>query len=125
MKIGNNVNVATEVLFMEHDIIHRMLNKKFHTTKFKEKLGTIEIGNDVFIGARSIILYNTKIGNNVIIGAGSIVTKNIPDNSVAVGVPAKVIGKFDDVVKKYEAYATAVGNSDLYDDRTQNRFFWR
>ena len=50
----------------------------------------------MFIGANSTILYNVKIGNNVIIGAGSIVTKDIPDGVVAAGVPCKPIGTFDD-----------------------------
>ena len=43
---------------------------------------------------------NVKIGNNVIIGAGSIVTKDIPDNSVATGVPCRVIGTIDDYYQK-------------------------
>ena len=45
-------------------------------------------------------MYNVRIGSNVIIGAGSIVTKDIPDNSVAAGVPCRVIGKFDDLEEK-------------------------
>lgn len=52
------------------------------------------------IGTRSIILPDVKIGNNVVIAAGSIITKDIPDNCVADGVPAKVIGNFDDLVEK-------------------------
>ena len=46
------------------------------------------------------IRYDTKIGSIVIIGTGSVVTKDIPDNSVAAGVPARVIGSFDDYVQK-------------------------
>lgn len=49
------------------------------------RVGRIDIGNDVFIGASSIVLPNVKIGDKVIVGAGSIVTKDIPDNSVVVG----------------------------------------
>ena len=51
----------------------------------------MSIGNDCFVGAGSIILPGVHIGNKVIIGAGSVVAKSIPDNSVAVGNPAKVI----------------------------------
>ena len=47
-----------------------------------------------------MILYDVTIGSNVIIGAGSIVTKDIPDGSVAVGVPCKVVGTFEDFVEK-------------------------
>ena len=48
-----------------------------------------------------MILPNVRIGSNVIIGAGSIVAKDIPDNSVAAGIPCKVIGDFDTLVEKY------------------------
>lgn len=53
--------------------------------------GNCEIGDLTFIGTGAIILPKIKIGKNVIIGAGAVVTKDIPDNSVAVGSPAKVI----------------------------------
>ena len=51
------------------------------------------IGNHVIIGANAVILGDIKIGNNVIIGAGAVVLQNIPDNCIAVGVPAKIIQK--------------------------------
>ena len=54
----------------------------------------------MFVGSGTHILYDTKIGNNVIIGTCSVVTKDIPDNSVVAGVPARVIGTFDDYVEK-------------------------
>ena len=50
----------------------------------------------MFIVANSTILYDVTIGDNVIIGAGSLVNKDIPEGTVAAGVPAKVIGQFDD-----------------------------
>lgn len=50
-----------------------------------------EIGNDVWIGANSIILRGVKIGNGCVIGANSVVTKDIPPYAIAVGSPAKVI----------------------------------
>lgn len=54
-----------------------------------------EIGNDVYISAGARIIGKIKVGNNVIIGANAVVNKNVPDNAVVVGVPAKVI-KFVD-----------------------------
>ena len=51
----------------------------------------MKIGDRCWIGANSIILPGVTIGNNVVIGAGSVVTKDIPDNVVAVGSPAKII----------------------------------
>jgi putative colanic acid biosynthesis acetyltransferase WcaB len=57
--------------------------------------GSPEIGDNVDIGANVVILGPIKIGRNVIIGAGSVVVKDIPDNSVVVGNPAKVIRSLD------------------------------
>lgn len=53
--------------------------------------GYCNLGDNVFIGTGAIILPNIKIGNNVVIGAGAVVSKDLPDNCVAVGVPAKII----------------------------------
>lgn len=64
------------------------------------KVGRVKIGNNVFIGYKSIILPGVEIGDNVIIGAGSIVTHNIPTNSVACGAPAKVIKEYDNYALK-------------------------
>ncbi|MGV4414999.1 acetyltransferase [Chryseobacterium sp. T1] len=53
--------------------------------------GNCEIGNKTFIGTGAIILPKVKIGKNVTIGAGAVVSKDLPDNCVAVGIPAKII----------------------------------
>ena len=60
------------------------------------KLGRVTIGDNVFIGINCIILPNVHIGNDVIVGAGTIVSKDIPNNSVAVGNPMQIIGSFED-----------------------------
>lgn len=60
----------------------------------------ITIGNNVYIGYGSVILPGVEIGNNVVIGACSLVTRNIPSNSVAAGIPAKVIKSLDDYYQK-------------------------
>ena len=59
----------------------------------------VTIGNDVWIGANVTILPGVTIGNNVIIAAGAVVTKNIPDNVIAGGVPAKVIKELENDVE--------------------------
>lgn len=56
--------------------------------------GAVVIGKSVWIGENVCILPDVTIGDNCIIGAGSIVTKSIPDNSIAVGNPARVVKKF-------------------------------
>ena len=75
------------------------------------KIGCVKIGDNVFIGAGSIILPNVTIGNNVILGAGSVISKNIPSNSVYAGNPVKFIcplheyhAKNDDLIKTRPLY---------------------
>lgn len=93
--------IAAGVQFVNHDIISHMLNKKYRTDDFQPMEGCISVGNNVMLGAGTVILPNVKIGSNVIIGAGSIVCKDIPDNSVAAGVPCRVMGEFEKLVAKY------------------------
>lgn len=108
IKLGNNVHVASNVGFVTHDITHIMMNRSEQAKNcvgrgkpFQEKIGCIDVGDNVFIGSGTRILYNVKIGSNVIIGSGSVVNHDIPDNSVAAGIPARVIGTFEDFVKKH------------------------
>lgn len=61
--------------------------------------------DNVFIGSGTRILYNTRIGSNVIIGSDSLVNKDIPDNSVYAGVPARYICSFEEYVDKANQYS--------------------
>lgn len=103
--LHDNVRIASNVGFITHDIIHTMLNRKYGGGKFVERIGCIEIMDNVFVGAGTRILYNTRIGSNVIIGSYSLVNKDIPDNSVYAGIPAKFICSFEDYVKKAQEYS--------------------
>ncbi len=96
ISFGDNVHVASGVTFVNHDITSMMFNYMDKEHKYRLRQGEINIGNNAFIGSNSTILYDVTIGDNVIIGAGSLVNKDIPGGTVAAGVPAKVIGKFDD-----------------------------
>lgn len=91
--IGNNVTMAPNVLVLAHDA---------STKKYigYTKIARVKIGNNVFIGADSVILPGVKIGDNTIIGAGSVVSKDIPEGSVACGVPAKIICSTNEYIKK-------------------------
>ncbi len=100
---GNNVHVASGVTFINHDVSVFMLRHLEPETEFKARSGEIIIGDNVFIGSNSVLIYGVHIGNNVVIGAGSIVTKDIPDGVVAVGSPCKPIGVFDDWKEKMKA----------------------
>ena len=93
IKIGDNVTIAPRVHLLAHDA----------STCYElgyAKIGKVIIGNNVFIGAESVILPNLKIGNNVIIGANSTVTKDIPNNEVWAGNPAKFICTYDNYMTK-------------------------
>lgn len=93
ISIGDDVTLAPRVHLLAHDA----------STKRElgyVKIGKVSIGNNVFIGAGTIILPNVHIGNNVVVGAGSVVTKDIPENSVAVGNPARVIEEFRKYMEK-------------------------
>lgn len=102
--LHNNVKIASNVGFVTHDIIHTMLNQKF-SGGYTERVGCIEVMDNVFIGSGTRILYNTRIGSNVIIGSDSLVNKDIPDNSVYAGVSARFICTFDEYVEKAKAYS--------------------
>lgn len=101
ISIGNNVVIASEVLFVNHDVMHHVFNKMNENKNmhFRLNLGAIDIENNVFIGSRCTILPGTKIENNVIIGAGAVVTGKILRGGVYAGVPAKRIGEFEDVMQ--------------------------
>lgn len=92
IKIGSNVTI-TGVKILTHDA-------SLKKTVGYSKTGRVHIGNDVFIGWGSIILPNTTIGNRVVIGAGTVVAKDIPDNSVVVGNPCRIISTYDDYLEK-------------------------
>lgn len=94
--LGNNIHITREVLFVTHDggtLLYRNLIPDLEIT------APITIGNNVYIGVRSIIMPGIIIGSNCIIASGSVVTKNVPDNSVVGGVPAKFIKTADDYLE--------------------------
>lgn len=96
IQIGDNVTLAPRV----HVLCHDASTKQFLGYT---KIGRVTIGNEVFIGAESVILPGVTIGDRVVIGANSTVTHDIPNNSVAVGSPAKVICSLDTYLEKEKA----------------------
>lgn len=96
IEIGDNVTMAPRV----HVLCHDASTKQFLNYT---KIGRVTIGNNVFVGADTVILPGVSIGNNVIIGANSTVTHDIPDNSVVVGSPAKVLCSLDEYLEKEKA----------------------
>ena len=106
--IGDNVTMAPRV----HVLCHDASTKKFLDYT---KIGRVTIGDNVFIGAESVILPNVKIGDNVIIGANSTVTKDIPNNVVVAGNPARIICTLNDYLdKQKEKIATCCVYDESY-----------
>ncbi len=62
-----------------------------NTNRLKRKIRDYVIGDNVSLGANVTVIGNVHIGNNVIVGAGSVVIKDVPDNCVVAGNPAKII----------------------------------
>ena len=102
ISIGDNVTISFDVAFVNHDAGTRVIRNLPNQNKETVIYGKIEIGNNSFIGCRTVILPDVKIGDNCIIGAGSVVTKDIPSNSVACGVPCRVIDTIDGYMKKHK-----------------------
>ncbi len=98
IKIGNNVKITRGVTVLTHGYDWSVLSCKNDVVLGSG--GAVNIGDNVFIGMNSTILKGVTIGNNVIIGANSLVNKDIPDNSVAAGNPAKVIMSVDEYYEK-------------------------
>lgn len=81
--MGPEVTILTHT----HNIERTDIPMRQQGTIVKEVI----IGNDVWIGMRSIIMPGVKIGNGAVIGAGAVVTKDVPDNAIVGGVPSKII----------------------------------
>lgn len=93
IKIGNNVTLAPRVHILAHDASTKLFLD--HT-----RVSNVTIGDNVFIGAGTIVLPGVSIGNNVVIGAGSLVSRDIPDGCVAVGNPARVVKSLEEYLNK-------------------------
>lgn len=102
IKFHNNIEVASDVLFITHDVTHCMLNKYARggtNIHYQEAVGCIEVMDNMLIGSGTIVLSNVRIGPNVIVAAGSVITKDVPPNTVVGGVPTKVICSFDEYIE--------------------------
>ena len=125
VEIGDNFVSAPGSVITAHDASTFLHCRKYRIEKVK-------IGNNVFLGANSVVLPGVTIGDNVIIGAGSIVNKNIPSDCVYAGNPAKYICKTVEYINKcklknvlYEAPNSIIKSYEVgerYSESLKNEF---
>lgn len=89
LSIGENCSISLGCQLVTHDSVKWALSGG----KSPYEYAPISIGNNCYLGTYVMVRKGTTIGNHCLIGAGAVVTKDIPDNSIAVGIPAKVVGK--------------------------------
>jgi len=77
--IGENAIIGQDACILAHEFL-----------RHEYRLGEVEIGSDVVIGARALILAGVKIGDGAVVGAGAVVTKDVPPGALAVGAPARI-----------------------------------
>jgi acetyltransferase-like isoleucine patch superfamily enzyme len=105
--LGDNVHITHGVTFITHDGATLILRKEVPDL---EITAPIKVGNDVYIGINSLIMPGVTVGSRCIIGAGSIVTRDVPDNSVVAGVPARIIKTTDEYLESAMAKSLHLGH---------------
>lgn len=104
--IGENVLIASEVMFSTHDA-----SASHFIPGASDIFGRINIGDNCFIGMAAIVLPGVTIAENCIIGAGSVVTKSFMEPGMVIaGNPARVIGNVEQARRKNEKYALNTWN---------------
>jgi acetyltransferase-like isoleucine patch superfamily enzyme len=102
---GNNVHFS-ECTLIGHDGSIAMLNRAYNVKL--DSVGKIDIRDNVFVGYGAIIMPNVTIGPNAIVAAGAVVTRDVAEGDIVGGVPAKPIGRVEELVKKLQAETDAL-----------------
>lgn len=105
VSIGPKVTITSGVRFITHDGGMRVL-RNLGLCKDVHKFGRITIHENCFIGVGAILMPGVTIGPNSVVAAGSVVTKDVPPNSVAAGVPAKVLFSVEEYAERVTAADT-------------------
>lgn len=114
VRIGNNCTLS-DCTLLGHDGVIRILNNAYG--KKLDSVGRIDIRDNCFIGHGAIVMPGITIGPNSIVSAGSVVTKDVPPGMIVGGVPGKVIGTTEDLVKRLQARTDGYPWRDLIVNR--------
>ena len=120
VSFGDNVAVAAGARIITHSIANTIFNYEDKTNVHRCRFAEVKIGNNVYIGADAIINFGVTIGNNCIIAAGAVVTKDVPDGSVVGGVPAKIIGSYDEVKRKSLEFSEPINKLNVNPPTVEN-----
>lgn len=116
IRLGNNVRLASCRL-LAHDGVINMLRRAYGIEL--DAVGKIDIGDNVFVGDRVVILRDVTIGNNCVVAAGAVVARDVPPNSVVGGVPAKLICTTDELVQRLLAESQSLPWYPIIETRSQ------
>ncbi|GGO92509.1 hypothetical protein GCM10011584_29080 [Nocardioides phosphati] len=104
---GDNVIVAAGCQFVTHDGGTMILRKEQPDLEWS---APIRIGDDVYFGVNTLVLPGVTIGSRVVVGAHAVVTRDVPDNSVVAGNPARLICSVDEYLAKMRAKSLGIGH---------------
>lgn len=93
VSIGKQCLIGADVMIFDNDF-HPTASegRRYSNSDVSVESAPVFIGDNVFIGTRSIVLKGVSVGRNSVVGAGSVVASNVPENVIVAGCPAKVVG---------------------------------
>lgn len=102
IEVGDRVTVSTSVRFVTHDgtgwLVRDDRGRRY-------RYAPIKVGSDVFIGVGATVMPGVEIGDRCVVAAGAVVTRSVPAGCVVAGVPARIVGDWDSLMRKIGGWA--------------------